>query len=236
LRTFTKKNGISDMIDTVICGDCLEVMRGMDDNSVDLVLTDPPYGINVARNGSVGGGSFRGKTQKFKPSNWDSAIPSTECFKEMLRVAKQCIIWGGNYFASSLPDSRCWLVWYKRDGLPDRTFADCELAWTSFDKNAKVYNIRWDGFIRDSKEKKVAHPTQKPEQLFKRCLTDFTQEGDIILDPFFGSGTTGVAAVRMGRHFIGIDISPEYCKIAEKRIQEERDKYALFEAKTFTGE
>ncbi len=219
---------IDNMLDTIICGDCLEVMKDMPDNCVDLVLTDPPYGIGVAKSGSVGGGSFRGKIQVFEPSDWDATIPTKDYFDEMLRVAKHCIFWGGNYFASYLPNSRCWLVWYKRDGLPDRTFADCELAWASFDKTAKVYNIRWDGFIRDSKEKKVPHPTQKPEQLFKQCLVDFSDEGDTILDPFFGSGTTGVAAVRMGRHFIGIEINPDYCKIAEKRIQEERDKYALF--------
>jgi site-specific DNA-methyltransferase (adenine-specific) len=103
----------------------------------------------------------------------------------MFRVAKNLIIWGGNYFLDYLPATRCMLTWYKRDGLPDRTFADSELAWTSFDRNAKVYNLRWDGFIRDSKEKKVAHPTQKPLELFKQVLSDFSTEEQLILDPFW---------------------------------------------------
>ena len=144
---------IKDITNTVICGDCLEVMKSMPDNCVDLVLTDPPYGIGIAKSGTVGGGSVRGATQKFESCDWDNAIPHQNYFAEMFRVAKNLIIWGGNYFLDYLPATRCMLTWYKRDGLPDRTFADSELAWTSFDRNAKVYNSRWDGFIRDSKEK-----------------------------------------------------------------------------------
>jgi DNA modification methylase len=111
------------------------------------------------------------------------------------------------------------LVWYKRDGLPVRTFADCELAWTSFDKNAQVFNCRWDGFVRDSREQKVAHPTQKALEVMKWCVEAFSDKGDVILDPFLGSGTTAVAAKMLGRHYIGIEREPEYLEIARKRLE-----------------
>jgi DNA modification methylase len=199
-------------------GDCLEIMKGMPDKSVDLVLTDPPYGIRIGKNGSVGGGSFRGKTQKFDNIDWDNSIPKKEYFDELFRVSKNQIIWGGNYFLDYLGSTRCLLVWYKRDGLPVRTFADCEIAWTSFNKNSQVFNCRWDGFIRDSKEIKVAHPTQKALEVMKWCVGEFSDDSNTILDPFMGSGTTGVACKELNRNFIGIEILPEYFKIAEQRI------------------
>src|SRR5689334_9462202 len=109
-----------------ICADSLEYMKSLPDKSIDLIVTDPPYGIKIAKSGKVGGGSVRGKTQIFKDVEWDNATPSADYFQEMLRVPKNQIIWGGNYFLDHLPSTRCMLVWYKRDGLPIRTFADCE--------------------------------------------------------------------------------------------------------------
>ena len=217
------------MIDTVICGDCLEVMRDMDDNSVDLVLTDPPYGINVMdEKKQLSRGA---KCINYGTIDWDDEIPCKEVFEQIFRVSKNQIIWGGNYFIEYLKNSPCWLVWDKTGNTPT-DFADCELAWTSFSTAVRKYNYMWTGFWQEYmgklKEKRV-HPNQKPSIMMSWVLKQYTKEGDLILDPFFGSGTTGVAAVRMGRHFIGIEISPEYCKIAEKRIQEECDKYALFE-------
>ncbi len=217
------------MIDTVICGDCIQVMRGMDDNSVDLVLTDPPYGKKWAR-GKHGIGELKSKNELLENVAWDDKIPSAEVFSEIMRVSKNQIIFGGNYFTAHLPPSNCWLVWDKLGDLKlgkQIPFAHCELAWTSFRRTVKKYTCRSQGFIKDTKDVRV-HPTQKPSEIFTQIIEDFTEKGNLILDPFFGSGTTGVAAVRMGRHFIGIEISPDYCTIAEKRIQAERDKYALF--------
>ena len=138
----------------------------------------------------------------------------------MLRVSEHQIIWGGNYFTPFLPASRCWLVWYKKDSLPRNNFADCELAWTSFQKNALVFNSRWSGFVKDSREPRVAHPTQKALAVMKWCVEEFSNEGDVILDPFLGSGTTAVAAKQLRRNIIGVEIDREYVAIARQRLKQ----------------
>lgn len=208
------------MSNTIIQGDCLEVMKGFKDNEFDLVITDPPYGIGIAKAGKVGGGSVRGKTKKFKPSSWDEFTPSQAYFDEIRRVSTNQIIFGGNYFANKLSNSRCWLVWFKRDGLPTRTFADAELAWTSFDSNTRVFSLRWDGFIRDSKNDRFNHPTQKPTELLKWCIAQFKLEGQTILDPFMGTGSTLIAAQEMGCDCTGIEINQEYIDIASNRTKQ----------------
>lgn len=205
---------------SLINGDCLEEMKKMADKSIDLILTDPPYGINIGKNGSVGGGSTRGKTQKFDSIDWDNFTPEKKYFDEMFRISKNQIIWGGNYFIDKLYPTRCMLIWYKRDGLPTRTFADCEIAWTSFDKNSRVLNSRWDGFIRDSKELKLPHPTQKSLEVMEWCINELSEVGMTILDPFMGSGTTGVACKNLNRNFIGIEINKNYFEISKKRIDD----------------
>ena len=197
----------------LILGDCLPELRRMKTGSVDLVLTDPPYGI--------GHGTARSDSSIFRwfaPKPWDNAIPSAECFRELLRVGKRHIIWGGNYFAHVLPPSNGWLVWYKKDGLPSLQFSDCELAWTSCGTKPKVFNCRHHGYVKDSKETPVPHPTQKPLEVIKWCLELHSKPGDTVLDPFMGSGTTGVACVLLGRKFIGIERDPEYMRMATRRI------------------
>jgi site-specific DNA-methyltransferase (adenine-specific) len=129
-------------VNHLIHGDCIESLRQMPDKSVSLILTDPPYGLNIARGGQVGGNG-----RAFTPKTWDKCPPAQEYFDEMLRVSKHQVIWGGNMFSHLLPKSRCWLVWYKKDGLPRNSFADCELAWTSFDRNSMVFNSRHFGFL-----------------------------------------------------------------------------------------
>lgn len=185
----------------------------------DLILTDPPYGLNIAKSGCLSIKGASSKQRKFTPSKWDKK-PEKSLFDKMLSVSKNQIIWGGNYFTDYLYPSKCWLVWWKKDGLPRGTFADCELAWTSFNQPSQVFNSRWHGFIRDSKEKRYSHPTQKALDVMKWCIENFSKPGDIILDPFVGSGTTCVAAKQLGRKYIGIDISEEYCKIAKERLNE----------------
>jgi site-specific DNA-methyltransferase (adenine-specific) len=189
----------------------------MPDKSVEIVITDPPYGINIGRQGFIGRGG-----RQFTRKAWDVAIPSKDYFDEMRRVSRKQIIWGGNYFSHYLPSSRCWLVWWKNDGLATGCFADCELAWTSFDKVAQVFNSRWRGFVRDSREERVAHPTQKALQVMKWCVDSFTSPGDTILDPFLGSGTTAVAAKQLGRRYIGVERDPEYITIARSRLSATR--------------
>ena len=195
----------------LIQADCLSILKTLPDKCADLLCTDPPYGIGIAKSGTLG-------NTRFKPKDWDSSIPSAEYFREMLRVSKQQIIWGGNHFAHLLTPSRCWLVWWKQDGLPRLTFADCELAWTSFQRPAQVYNCRWHGAIRDSREPKVGHPTQKALAVMRWCINEFSRIGDLILDPFAGSGTVLLAAHQLGRRFLGIERDGEYLEIANRRL------------------
>ena len=200
-------------------GDCLEVMRSMPDKSVDAVITDPPYGIGINQKQNwigVDKNNIRTATNKA----WDDKIPNKEYFDEIKRISKNQIVFGANYYWENFYSSPCYIVWDKRGDLPDVPFAPTEFAWTSYKKMSKRYVIRNHGFIRDSKDERTIHPTQKPSELFIKILNDFTHEGDTILDPFMGSGTTGVACVQTGRNFIGIEIDPDYFKIAERRINE----------------
>lgn len=210
----------------LICGDCLVEMKKIPDKSIDLVLTDPPYGKQWAR-GKNGIGVLKDKNEKFENVAWDSKIPTKEVFNEMFRISKNQIIFGGNYFTDFLLPSNCWIVWDKLGDLKLGTqipFAHCELAWTSLNKTVKKYTLRSQGFIKDTKDIRV-HPTQKPSELFKWIIKDFSHKGESILDCFMGSGTTGVAAKELGRNFIGIEISPEYFKIAKKRIANTQEMF-----------
>jgi site-specific DNA-methyltransferase (adenine-specific) len=197
-------------IGQIINADCLEVMRSWPDKCVDVVITDPPYGIGIAKN------PFR---QKFAKSNWDNRPCSQEEIEEMLRISKNQIIWGGNYFP--LPPSQCFLIWDK--GQPeDFSSAMCEMAWTSFKSPAKTF------FKRVTEYAKV-HPTQKPLELMKWCIEKYTKPTDLILDCFAGSGTTCVAAELLGRKWIGIELDETYCQIARKRVKEAKEQFALLE-------
>lgn len=175
------------------------------------VLTDPPYGIDYGRGGSFqathGWGQWREQVE------WDAERPHPEIFALMAAASRHQIIWGGNYFTDMLPPTMQWLVWDK--GQRDFSLADCEFAWSSQRKAARIFNYARGKALQDGKQ----HPTQKPIALMKWCL-GFLPETDTILDPFMGSGTTGVAAVQMGRDFIGIEREPKYFDIACKRIED----------------
>jgi len=202
---------------TIYHGDCRDILPQLP--KVDLVLTDPPYGKQWAR----GNYSFSGIPQlaeKIENLSWDKERPPKECFDLMLFTSKNQIIFGGNYFTDYLYPSNCWIVWDKKgdsfDGIP---MADCELVWTSFNKVVKKYKFIQQGYLSDSKEPRV-HPTQKPTELIKRILLDFSLQQDLILDPFMGSGTTLRAAKDLDRKAIGIEIKERYCEIAAKRMSQ----------------
>jgi site-specific DNA-methyltransferase (adenine-specific) len=212
---------------TLYCADCLDVMREMDAGSVDVCVTDPPYGIKITRS-SKAIGTATHTSRKATNDSWDDKIPTKEYFDEMFKVSKNQIVFGANYFWENFYSSQCYIIWDKREFLPTVPFADTEFAWTSYtDKPSKRYILRNHGFIRDSKDEKTGHPTQKPTELMVRILNDFTSEGDTVLDCFTGSGSTGVACVQTGRKFIGIEISEEYCQIARKRIQDAESQLRL---------
>jgi len=201
MKTFQdlQTNGIE--LNTIYNCDCLEAMKLMPDKSVDLVLTDPPYGIGIANN------PFR---QKFEKSDWDNSTPSKEYFDEIFRVSKEQIIWGGNYF--NLLPSQCFYVW---DKVQPQDFSSsmCEMAFVSKQSPAKLWRERVVNIEK-------FHPTTKPLNLMRWCL-NFFPEAQIILDPFLGSGTTAKACQELKRKFIGIEISKEYCKIAEQRLKQQ---------------
>jgi site-specific DNA-methyltransferase (adenine-specific) len=208
---------------TIYCGDCLEVMRDWPDNCVDWLVTDPPYGQKIGGGGKIGGSKPIGETcgpvveaRNYGPITWDSERPSPVHISEMLRVSRNQIIFGGNFFADLLPPSRCWVCW---DKGRRNNFADCELAYTSVDAPARVLNYHYDGCMTadPTLELPRVHPTQKPLPVMEWLINKFTKPGDLILDCFAGSGSTLTAAERLGRRWIGIELSEEYCEIARKR-------------------
>ena len=197
------------------CGDCLEIMKTMPSKSVDLILTDPPYG-KKADKGTNGFGSAKNRRYN---GGWDRKRPSKEVFYEMFRVGKNVIIFGANYFADILPPSNHWIFWDKKGDIAfQNPFADGELIYTTFKKPIKRIVFKQQGFITDSKDKRC-HPTQKPSELVEILINEYSKEGDTILDCFMGSGTTGVSCLRTGRNFIGIELDEGYFQIAKERIE-----------------
>ena len=221
---------MQDLINKIHLGDCLEFMKKLPDKSIDLVLTDPPYGGSVRRTGgrtlryesgerlpvSRTGGTWAAKYGK-KIASWDEA-PAQEVFDELFRVSKEQIIWGGNYF--KLPPTRCFNVWRKLTISEDFTMAMCEYAWTSFNSNAKF----WEYMPQDADR---FHPTQKPVPLIMRQLEEYTNPDMLILDPFSGSGTTAIAAHRLGRRFICIEKDPDYHAASVMRLKKEQAQMTL---------
>ena len=189
---------------TLYLGDCAEILPTLD--KVDAVITDPPYGIGQDGGAQRTRGSKKTNGQKL---GWDSSRPDKKVFDLMERAADVRIYWGGNYFADYLPASMGWLYWEKRMG---GDFADGELAWTSQHKALRQFSYY-------KKNKGDEHPTQKPISLMKWCIEQCKNKPMTILDPFMGSGTTGVAAVQMGRSCIGIEREQQYFDIACKRIE-----------------
>jgi len=193
----------------LILGDCRDILPTLP--KVDAVVTDPPYGIGFAAQPT--------KWQRLagkEPEAWDDEVSEAVA---ILPTLGDAIIWGGNYYA--LPPTRGWLSWHKPDAPP--SMAHFELAWTSFDRNARQLSVS----IGETNPERVGHPTQKPLRLMKWCI-GFLPDAQTILDPFMGSGTTGVAAVQMGRKFIGIEREPKYFDIACRRIEDAQRQQDLF--------
>jgi len=188
----------------------------MPSESVDLIVTDPPYGQDIVGSDKTVGGGNATKPTNYGRCLWDKKRPSQIVFNEIFRVSKNQIIFGANHFF--LPISTGWIVWDK--GRRNTDFSDAELIWTSFHVPLRVFRHVWDGMRQENmrtKENRV-HPTQKPLRLLQYLITSFSKESEVILDPFLGSGTTAVACKQLNRNFIGIEINPDYCKIAEKRL------------------
>jgi len=191
---------------TLYLGDCAEILPTLD--KVDAVITDPPYGINIAANPV---------RQAHAKLDWDSAPPTKSLIDLCVDAGEIAILWGGNYF--DLPPSQCFFVWDKIQPQ-DFSLAMCEMAWTNKKGPAKMYR---QSVLSYKKE----HPTQKPVDLMKWCI-DMTGNPQTIIDPFMGSGTTGVAAVQMGKSFIGIEREKSYFDIACERIEKAQQQTDMF--------
>lgn len=198
MKPFYEHGGI-----TIYCADCREVLPTLP--TVDLVLTDPPYGINFAAQPT----KWQRRAGQ-RPESWDS-MTITEV-PSLLSIGRIQIVWGGNYYP--LPPSRGWLTWYKPDAPP--SMANVELAWTNQDRNSRLITCT----ISATNGERVGHPTQKPLAVMLWCLNQFPN-AKLILDPFMGSGTTLVAAKQLGRRAIGIEIEERYCEIAARRLEQE---------------
>ena len=192
---------------TLYLGDCRDILPTLP--KVDAVITDPPYGIGIASNPV---------RQMHEKLDWDAAAPDDSVLDAIVDAGAVAVVWGGNYF--NLPPSQCFFVWDKVQPQ-DFSLAMCEQAWTNKKGPAKLYR---QSVLSYRKE----HPTQKPVELMKWCIAQCTDNPQTILDPFMGSGTTGVAAVQMGRKFIGIEREPSYFDIACRRIEDAQRQGRLF--------
>lgn len=223
---------ISDKISIYNC-DCMELLRQTPDNYYSLALVDPPYGIgedglkNHSRNKLA-------QAKKYTPKNWDSNSPEIEYFEELFRVSKNQIIWGANHFIQTISasgndiNSSCWIVWDKDNGEND--FADCELAWTSFDTAVRKVNIRWHGMLQhDMKNKEIRiHPTQKPVALYRWILQKYATEGDKILDTHGGSMSSAIACDMNGFDLDICELDTDYFNQAIERFNDYKKQLKLF--------
>lgn len=201
---------------TLYLGDCRDILPTLARH--DLLATDPPYGIGKDGQVRTTGGNGGRKAHEFK--DWDSERPDRETFALLLRSATQAIIWGENYFADLLPATGKWLVWDKGQRINQ---SDGELAWTSMNGALRICTMNRVELLIEGTE----HPTQKPTKLMKWALSH-APDAKTVLDPFMGSGSTGVAAVQMGLSFTGIERDPDYFSIACKRIEDAQRQGDMF--------
>lgn len=204
--------------------DCMEGMKEFPDKYFELAIVDPPYG-GVTKGGymtnQISGGVAKNRND-YNLSLWQCEKPKKGYFDELFRVSKNQIIWGGNYFASMLPDSQCWVIWDKEkpEGV---SYADVEMAWTSFDIAARLFKFAWNGMLQgDMKHKEYKiHPTQKPVALYKWLLKRYAKPGDKILDTHVGSASSLIACHELGFKYVGFEIDSEYYALAKKRLEQE---------------
>lgn len=200
-------------------GDCMEFLAGCEDKAFDLAIVDPPFGVQYSR-GKHGFGVNNHRPNR-EETKWDSEPPSLAYFTELQRASVNQIIWGGNYFTDKLSVSKCWVIWDKvGETKCQNPFADCEMAWTSFNKVVQKFTLRQIGFISDTKDDGRIHPTQKPSELYCWLLQNYAKPGQTILDTHLGSGSSRIAAYDLGFDFTGIELDKDYFDAQEKRFAE----------------
>ncbi len=204
---------------TLYLGDCREILSTLP--KVDAVITDPPYGIGEAA-GKNASRSNMAVAKDYGDARWDDKPIDDGLLALVIAAGKSAAVFGGNYYR--MEPTSCWLVWDKENGTND--FADCELAWTNFPKAVRRIRYMWNGMLRANGEQRGDHPTQKPIGVMEWAIKQ-AGEPQTILDPFMGSGTTGVACMNLGRKFIGIEIEPKYFDIACRRIEDAQRQQRL---------
>lgn len=211
--------------------DNMELMARYHDKYFDLAIVDPPYGINIQKMNytqSTKGGIAK-RNDYSSVGNWDSETPNKSYFQELFRISKNQIIWGGNYF--ELPLTKSWIIWDKKtEDKYANDFADCELAWNSFDKPAKIVRCLWSGMLQPNmkqKQKRI-HPTEKPYQLYKWLLDKYAKEGDKILDTHLGSGSIAIACHDYDFELTACELDKEYFDKAIQRIKNHVSQQRLF--------
>ncbi len=196
------------------CVDCMEVLKLMPDKSIDLCIVDPPYGVSIETSGTY--------FKQFKTKGWDNATPSTEYFKELFRVSQNQIIWGGNYFLEYLGNTKCFLIWDKMIG-EGMSFADAELAWTSFKKPTRIKKLS-----SNNNGGKI-HPTQKPVALYEWLLYNYAKQGDKILDTHVGSASSLIACHNLGFQYVGFEIDKEYYEKSLDRLETAKKQVSILD-------
>jgi site-specific DNA-methyltransferase (adenine-specific) len=216
--------------------DCVKALKRFNDNHFDLAIVDPPYGIGAdkAQNNAAmqrikaEGKSKAGRGWKlYADTDWDNSIPTAEYWNELFRVSKNQIVWGGNYFTEYLPPSMGWIMWDK--GQRDFSLADGELAWSSFNKALRIFEMsRGKALAKNNEQGGRFHPTQKPEMLYSWILNQYAKPNDLILDTHLGSGSSRIAAYKGGFNFVGFEIDQEYYEKQEKRFNDFKSQLRLF--------
>lgn len=208
---------------TLYLGDCRTILPAIE--RVSCVVTDPPYGVKMDKGFGGFGGFGAPIARRQYDDDWDADRPDQETFAAICGAADRSLIFGGNFFADLLPRGGHWIVWDKLNTMP--SFGDCELIWSNVDrKSVKKIVYEYNGLL--GKEDERVHPTQKPVALISRIVETYTKPGETVLDPFMGSGTAGVACVRLGRKFVGIELDETHFETACKRIRAAERQPDLF--------
>ena len=215
--------------------DNMELMSSYKDNYFDLAIVDPPYGIGFDGNTTVKGKSGKANTfsnkQHHKKKGWDENRPSKEYFKELQRVSRNQIIWGGNYFADLLPAKKGWIYWDKKiTNANNKNYSDGELAYSSFNCILRKFTYDWIGFgyLNNPQKQKKIHPTEKPIKLYEWLLMNYAKQGDKILDTHLGSGSIAIACHNLGFDLTACELDKEYFDSAMKRINNHKSQIRMF--------
>ena len=204
--------------------DNMALMARYEDNHFDLAIVDPPYGIGAGGT-NFKNGTSKSKTIDFRENDWDKNIPPAEYWEQLFRVSKNQIVWGGNYMTEYLPPKSCWLFWDK--GTGDNSYADGELAWTSFDGAMRKITKSWVGANAKDEGDRI-HPTQKPIYLYRWILDKYAKEGYKILDTHLGSGSIAIACHNRGYDLTACELDKEYYDAAIKRIEQHKQQLTIF--------